>query len=104
MEIALPRGEDGKMEYARVTKQLCNNSGTPIGVANNNSILDTRAYEVDWHDGHRKQMFANTIAENLFAQVNDEGNRHVLFKDIIAHQYSDKAMTEVEAIITACDG
>ena len=104
MEIALPRGEDGRMEYARVTKRLCDNSGTPIGVANNNPILDTRAYEVEWHDGHREQMFANTIAENLFAQVDDEGNRHVLFKDFIAHRYSDKAMTEVEAIITTCDG
>jgi hypothetical protein len=104
MEIALPCGEDGRMEYARVTKRLCDNSGTPIVVANNNPILDTQAYEVEWHDGHREQMFANTIAENLFAQVDDEGNRHVLFKDIIAHQYSDKAMTEVEAIITACDG
>jgi hypothetical protein len=104
MEIALPRGEDCRMEYARVTKRLCDNSGTPIGVANNNPVLDTWAYEVEWYDGHREQMFANTIAENLFAQVDDEGNRHVLFKDIVAHQYSDKAMTEVEAIITARDG
>jgi hypothetical protein len=49
-------------------------------------------------------MFAKTIVENLFAQVDDKGNRHVLCKDSIAHQNSDKAMTEVEAIITACDG
>jgi hypothetical protein len=67
MEIALPRGEDGRMEYARVTKQLCDNSGTPIGVAKNNPILDTWADEVEWHDGHREQMFASAIAENLFA-------------------------------------
>jgi hypothetical protein len=49
-------------------------------------------------------MLANTIAVNLFAQVDDEGNRHVLFKDIMAHRYSNKVMTEVEAIITVCDG
>jgi hypothetical protein len=52
MEIALPCGEDGRMEYARVTKELCDNSGAPIGVANSNPNLDTRAYEVKWHDGH----------------------------------------------------
>jgi hypothetical protein len=85
MEIALSRGEDGRMEYARATKRLCDNSGAPIGVANNNLILDTRAYKVEWYDGHKEQMFANTIAENLFAQIDDEGNHHILFKDIIAH-------------------
>ena len=26
------------------------------------------------------------MAENMFDQVNDEGNRHVLFEDIIDHQ------------------
>jgi hypothetical protein len=59
---------------------------------------------VEWHDGHREQMFANTIAENLFAQVDEEGNRHILFKDIIAHRYTDKALTEEEAVVTASDG
>jgi hypothetical protein len=39
MEIALPCGEDGRMEYAMVTKRLRDNFGAPIGVANNNPIL-----------------------------------------------------------------
>jgi hypothetical protein len=48
------------MHYARVVKRLRDSDGNPIGVADNSPILDTRAYEVEWHDGHREQMFANT--------------------------------------------
>ena len=94
MELALPRGTDGEMQYAKVVKRVRDESGNPVGVANENPILDTRQYEVEWHDGHREEMFANTIAENLFAQVDDEGNRHVMLRDIIAHRYTDEALSE----------
>ena len=30
-------------------------------------------------------MTANTIAQNIFAQVDEDGNRHVLFDEIIDH-------------------
>jgi hypothetical protein len=103
MELALPCGEDGKMHYARVVKRLQDSDGNPIGVADNNPILDTWAYKVEWHDGHREQMFANTIAENLFAQVDDEGNRHVLLQDIIAHCYTDEALSEEDAFVIVAD-
>jgi hypothetical protein len=103
MELALPRGEDGKMHYARVVKRLRDSDGNPIGVADNNPILDTQAYKVEWNDGHREQMFANTIAENLFAQVDDEGNRHVLLQDIIAHRYTDEALSEEDAFVIVAD-
>jgi hypothetical protein len=48
-------------------------------------------------------MFANTIAENLFAQVDDEGNRHVLLQDIIAHRYTDEALSEEDAFVIVAD-
>ena len=33
------------------------------------SILDTRMYEVEYSDGYKTAMTANTIASNLFYQV-----------------------------------
>ena len=33
---------------------------------------------------HKASLAANAIAENLFAQIDDEGNRHVLFDEIVA--------------------
>ena len=73
-------------EYAKVTKRLRDANGLPIGTANDNPILDTRLYEVEYLDGYRTSLAANAIAENLFSQVDEEGNMHVLFDAIINHR------------------
>jgi hypothetical protein len=70
MELALPS--------ARVTKRLRDVNGLPIGTAHDNPILDSRMYDVEYQDGHKAAMAANAIAQNLFAQVDAEGNGHVL--------------------------
>ena len=78
MELAFDRGEDGPF-FAKVTKRLRYAQGLTIGTANDNPILYTRMYEVEYLDGFTTSMAANSIAENMFAQVDEEGNRHVLF-------------------------
>ena len=40
-------------------------------------------YEVEYQDGHTAALSANLVAENLFAQVYEEGNRSVLFDEIV---------------------
>jgi hypothetical protein len=44
MELSLPRGQDNTMELARMLKRKKDNDGNPIGVANDNPILDARVY------------------------------------------------------------
>jgi hypothetical protein len=39
--------------------------------------------DVEYLDGHRAAMSANTIAENMFAQVDQDGHRLILFDEII---------------------
>jgi hypothetical protein len=39
-------------------------------------------YEVEYPNGHKASLTANAITENMFAQVNGEGNCYVLFEDI----------------------
>ena len=68
MEVALPRDSEGP-EFARVTKRLWDANGLPIGTANDNPILDTHMYEVEYADGNTASMAANTIAINMFAQL-----------------------------------
>ena len=46
-------------------------------------MLDTRVYEVEYLDGNNASLVANSIAENIFSQVDEEGNRLVLFYDIV---------------------
>ena len=94
MELGLPRS-GGEVEFARVVKRLRDKDGLPIGTANDNPILDTRVFEVEFPDGHRAALAANIIAENLFAQVDPEGNRHVLFDEIIDHR-TDGSETKME--------
>ncbi|KAI2495086.1 Reverse transcriptase (RNA-dependent DNA polymerase) [Fragilaria crotonensis] len=79
MELALPR-EGGEVQFGRVVKRLRDKDGLPIGTANDNPILDSRLYEVEFQDGYKTSLAANAIAENLFAQIDDKGNRHVLHK------------------------
>jgi hypothetical protein len=49
-------------------------------------------------------MAANEIAENLFAQIDDEGNRHVLFEEIIDYRTNGKQVLQQDALITNRSG
>ena len=37
-------------------------------------------------DGHKASLYANTIPENIFLQVDEEVNRLVLFDEIVYHR------------------
>ena len=84
MELAFDRGDDGP-SFAKVANRLKDTQGLPIGTSNDNPILDTWMYEVEYLDRFTTSMAANSIAENMFAQVDEEGNRHVLFDEIVEH-------------------
>ncbi len=98
MELALPR-VGAEVQFGRVVKQLRDKDGFPIGTAHDNQILDTRLNEVGFQDGHKTSMAANAFAENLFAEVDDEGNRHVLFAEIVDHRTNGKQLTQQDAFV-----
>ena len=101
MELAIPQKGSLEPWLARVTKQLKDANGLPIGLANENPILDTTMYNVEYLDGERTSLAANNIAENLFAQINDEGNRQVLMDEIIGHRSNEHAVKQQDAFIVA---
>ena len=103
MELALDRGDEGP-ELARVTKRLRDANGIPIGTANDNPVLDSRMYEVEYADGHKASLSANVIAQNLFAQVDEEGHRHVLLEDIIDHRTDGSEVKQADAFVTSKSG
>ena len=84
MELLLDR-PGAEPELAQVTKRLKDKDGRPIGASNNNPILDTRLYEVEYKDGHKAAMSANTIAGNVFSQIDGDGHRQVINDAIISH-------------------
>ena len=103
MGLALDRGGE-QPKYARVENQLKDNQGQPIGIASDNPILDTRMYEVEYQDGHTAALALNIIAENLFAQVDEEGNRLVLFDEIVDVRTDGTQVLQQDALVTMSSG
>ena len=100
MELALPQGDSLEPWMARVTKRLKDSNGIPIGTADQNPLLDTRMYEMEFVDGEKASLSGNYIAENLFAQVDDEGNCHVLMKEIINYQTNGTELKQQDTFVT----
>lgn len=98
MELALPRDGDG-LALARVKKRAGDSEGNPIERASSNLAEDTGVFEVEFLDGHMAAMATNAISENLFAQVDQEGNRLLLIKDIVDHQTHDRRRIEYRRCI-----
>ena len=50
------------------------NDDNVIGRANENPILDTRGYVVEFEDGEQAELAANTIAQSMYDQCDPDGN------------------------------
>lgn len=55
--------------------------------------MDTREYEVSFSDGSINSYLANTIAEGIYSQVNQEGRTFTLLSEIVDHE-GDEAFTQ----------
>ena len=58
----------------KVLKRNKDFDGKPIGIANKNPLLDTREYICEYPDGTLDTYHANTIAENIWSQCDNDGN------------------------------
>ena len=97
-EIMLPRGDE--MAMGRVTKRARDSDGNPLGNANDNSILDTRQYIVQFADGDEAELAANVIATNMYAQCDPDGNQYVLLDSLIDYRRSTTALCYDDQKIT----
>jgi hypothetical protein len=93
----LPRGDT--KAPAKVIKRKLDDDGNLIGKANSNPLLDTSLYEVLFDDGGIEYYSANTIAENIFQQVDDEGNLFSILDEIIDHKKTNEAIHADDAFV-----
>jgi hypothetical protein len=82
-EVMVPQGDT--LVPAKVIAQKHDHNGNPIGVRHSNPLLDFRVYEVQFPDGHTEEFAANTIAENIFSQVDEEDNQYLSLEEIANH-------------------
>jgi hypothetical protein len=61
-------------------------------------------YEVEYPDGHKASLATNAITENMFEQLHDEGNRHVLFDAITDHRTDGSEVKQQYAFIHRRNG
>ena len=94
MEMAMLRGAEGKFVHATLRKQVRGDDGTPVRVAHDNPLLDSRKSEVEYVDGHVEELTANLIAENLIARVDEEGRRQMMLSALIDHRASNDAVPQ----------
>ena len=66
------------MVQKRFRKRAQDKDGNPIGGADENTILDSREYAVEFKDGTEAELAANAIAQRMYSQCNPNGHTYVL--------------------------
>jgi hypothetical protein len=94
-QVVLPKGDH--MVQGEVVRRRRDSNGQPIGKRNLNPILDTREYKVLFPDGSAQLYLANTIAENLYSQVDGEGRSFQMMDEIIDHKKENSAIEKGES-------
>ena len=98
VELTLPY--QGVQRRGKVVKRKRNESNELIGTAHENPMLDTRIYEVDFGDGNYQDYTTNLIMENLYSQVDDDGNQYGILKGITDAKSDETAVTKSNGWIT----
>ena len=102
-KVMLPK--DGhSFASGRVVRRLRDENGELIGKSNNNPLLDTAQYEVEFEDGAVERYHANIIAEHIYSQMDDEGNGVALLDEIIDHKREATAISKEDGYVTGRNG
>ena len=94
----------GDERRGRVVKRVKGNAGEVIGRAHPNPLFDTREYVVEFTDGTVENYFANVIAENMYAQVDSEGNQYQLLDEIVDHRSDNSAIQKANGFTMSRNG
>ena len=89
-EVLIDVGDE--KQRAVVKKRVVDANGNPVGKRNDNYMLDTREYELEFEDGTTEIYSSNIVMENIYTQVNNEGRMFVLMDEIIDHKKDNSAV------------
>jgi hypothetical protein len=86
-----------------VVRRLTDDNNLLIVKANDNPILDSREYVVEFDDGEQLDA-GNVIAENIYAQVDAEERRYMLMDSIIDHCKDENAVPKDDEYVVKVAG
>ena len=78
--------------------------GKVIGSPYENSILNTKIYDVEFLDGNIKKYLANFIAENVLVNCDSEGYYSSMMACILDHKRDGSALRMNEKYIKSKNG
>jgi hypothetical protein len=78
--------------------------GKSLGRAHANPLFDTREYDVEFMDGTVEKYQANLIAENIYAQVDEEGCQYLLLQEITDHKSDAMAVPISNGMTRSANG
>ena len=94
-EVSVPL--QGTLTAGKVKRRTRTEAGELFGKANDNPVLDTRSYDVEFPDGTINSYTANIIAINMLGQCDKDGNTVKIMDSIVDHktngsevQYEDR--------------
>ncbi len=102
-EVSLP-SDDHHIKLGKVIGYKRHHMGNLSGRLHSNPLLNTRLYEVTFADGTVQDYTANKIAEAIYAEVDEEGNKYLLLDAIIDHRRDKTAMHKADMWITSSNG
>ena len=89
---------------AKVVRQAIDPDGRLVGTFDENPVLNSMLYNVEFPDGVTKQYVANIIAENVLYQVDSTGRHSHVLEAIVDYQKTDAAVLKDDAFIVTKRG
>ena len=91
-QVSLP--VSGIQQQGYVIRRKRDHAGNPVGKFSSYPYNDTSLYDVEFNDGHVESFAANSIAEHIYEQLDDDGNRFCLIEEIIDHRKDKGAVLQ----------
>ena len=104
LNVTLPSLDGESVVLGKIRDHKRGHDGFPIGRMHNNPILSTAIYQVETPDGNLEEYTANVIAENLYSQVDDNGQSYGSLSEIIGHRKTASAITIEDGTIDTSSG
>ena len=102
VEIYVQHGD--ALEKGKVIGRSIGPDGTTTGQYDDNPILNSVIYDVEFPDGQVKEHAANVIAENMLCRVDEDGFSNALLESIISWKKDDSVVDKVDKHIVTGNG
>ena len=92
------------MQTGKVIGRSLNHEGAIDGSYDDNPMLNSLLYDVEFPDGQVKEYSANLIAENMLTRVDSDGFSVTLLEAITAYQKDNTAVDIADKHVTTSKG